>query len=50
MTSWILGHGSGFGWDEALFGLAPLLLFAGLLVVAKRRAEALDDESDDDST
>lgn len=28
------------GWDEALFVLVPLALFAGLLVLARRRAEA----------
>ena len=27
------------GWDEALFVAAPLVVFAGLLVLAKRRAE-----------
>lgn len=28
------------GWDEALFVAIPLLLFVGMLVVAKRRADA----------
>lgn len=28
------------GWDETLFVVVPLLIFAGLLRVAKRRAEA----------
>jgi hypothetical protein len=28
------------GWDEALFVLLPLGLFAALLVIARRRAEA----------
>jgi hypothetical protein len=28
------------GWDEALFVLVPLVIFAVLLQVAKRRAEA----------
>jgi hypothetical protein len=38
------------GWDEALFVIVPLLLFAGLLRVAKRRAEAeqRDEQSDRD--
>jgi hypothetical protein len=37
------------GWDEALFVVIPLLLFALLLRVAKRRAEAEQrDESDQD--
>jgi hypothetical protein len=28
------------GWDEALFVIVPLVIFAALLRVAKRRAEA----------
>ena len=38
------------GWDEALFVVVPLLLFAGLLQVAKRRAEAerRDEQADRD--
>lgn len=28
------------GWDEALFVAAPLAVFAGMLIVARRRAEA----------
>lgn len=35
------------GWDEILFVLAPLLVFAGLLAVARRRVERLDDEPGD---
>lgn len=31
------------GWDELLFVLAPLVVFAGLLVMARRR---LDDAGD----
>lgn len=27
------------GWDELVFVLAPLLVFAGLLLVAKRRVD-----------
>lgn len=34
----VFGHQG--GWDEALFVVIPLLLFAFLLRVAKRRAEA----------
>lgn len=30
------------GWDEMLMVLAPLVVFAGLLVLARRRAGALD--------
>ena len=33
-----LAHGS--GWDEALFVVVPLVTFAVLLWLAKRRAEA----------
>jgi len=29
------------GWDEILFVLAPLVVFAGLLVLARRRADQL---------
>lgn len=35
------------GWDEILFVLAPLLIFAGLLVLARRRVDRLDDEPGD---
>ena len=28
------------GWDEALFVALPLAVFAGMLLVARRRAEA----------
>ena len=34
------------GWDEAIFVALPLVLFAVLLVVARRRVNALDDETD----
>ena len=30
------------GWDEMLMVLAPLVVFAGLLVLARRRAEELE--------
>jgi hypothetical protein len=32
------------GWDEILFVLAPLLVFAGLLALARKRADQLDAE------
>lgn len=39
------------GWDEALFVLAPLLLFAGLLIVARRRVDQMEsDEPRSDAT
>jgi len=30
------------GWDEILFVLAPLVVFAGLLSLARKRADQLD--------
>lgn len=35
------------GWDEVLFVLAPLLIFAGLLAMARRRVDP--DEADVDN-
>lgn len=35
----ILAHQG--GWDEALFVLAPLLVIGGLLLLANRRADAV---------
>lgn len=43
---WILAHQG--GWDEILFVLAPLLIFAGLLALARRRVDQID--ADDAST
>lgn len=42
------------GWDEILFVLAPLLIFAGLLVMARRRVDRMaatdaDDRGGDDA-
>lgn len=37
------------GWDEALFVLAPLLLFAGLLMVARKRVDDMESEDDRDA-
>lgn len=56
MTAAVFAHQG--GWDEILVVLMPLMLFAGLLRVARRRAEQLgkeensDDENEarDDST
>lgn len=31
------------GWDEILFVLPPLLIFAALLMAARRRVDRLDD-------
>ncbi len=35
------------GWDELLFVLVPIALFAGLLAVANRRATRAQAERDD---
>lgn len=32
------------GWDEILFVLAPLLVFAGLLWLARRRVDRLEEQ------
>lgn len=36
MTALVVAHQG--GWDEILFVLLPILLFAGLLAIANRRA------------
>lgn len=45
-TTLLLAHQG--GWDEALIVLAPLLLFAGLLLVARRRVEQMETDPDGD--
>lgn len=35
------------GWDEIIFVLVPLLVFAGLLALARRRARELTRDRDD---
>ena len=35
------------GWDEILLVLVPLAVFAGLLVIANRRAERMAGEGDE---
>jgi hypothetical protein len=37
---WVIGHQG--GWDEVLFVLVPVSLFAGLLWLANRRAIAME--------
>lgn len=34
------------GWDEILFVLAPLILFAVLLVIARRRVDRMESDED----
>jgi len=34
----VLGHASGFSWDEGLLVMAPLVVIGGLLWLANRRA------------
>ncbi len=34
------------GWDEILFVLAPLVLFAVLLVIARRRVDRMEGDED----
>jgi hypothetical protein len=47
-TASILAHQG--GWDEVLFVLVPIALFAGLLAIANRRANReLADGDDDDA-
>ena len=47
MAGMVLAHQG--GWDEVLLVLAPVVLFAGLLFVANKRAERLGDEEDEDT-
>jgi cyanate permease len=44
----LLGHASGFSWDEALLVMAPIVVLGLLLWLANRRARRLaDDERPD---
>ena len=45
-AAWLLAHQG--GWDELLFVLVPIGLFAGLLAIANRRAAADQAEHDAD--
>ena len=45
MTSTVVLAHQG-GWDEILFVLSPLVLFAVLLMVARRRVGQMEDESE----
>lgn len=44
MTTLVLAHQG--GWDEILVVLLPLGIFAGLLAVARRRADQMDTDDD----
>jgi hypothetical protein len=44
-SAFLLAHQG--GWDELLFVLLPIALFAGLLAVANRRASRQQAEQDD---
>ena len=46
MTATVLAHQG--GWDEILLVAGPVLVFGGLLAVARRRAIALAAENDDE--
>lgn len=45
MTTAVLAHQG--GWDEILFVLLPIALFAGLLAIANKRASRAQAERDD---
>jgi hypothetical protein len=47
VTAALLAHQG--GWDEILMVLAPIAIFAGLLVIANRRASAIDEQRRRDS-
>jgi len=44
--AWLIAHQG--GWDELLFVLVPIALFAGLLAIANRRATDAQAEPDAD--
>jgi hypothetical protein len=46
MTALLLAHQG--GWDEMLFVLVPISLFAGLLALANKRAGAAQADRDSD--
>ena len=46
METMVLAHQG--GWDEVLFILVPISLFAGLLWIANRRASAMEAERERD--
>jgi uncharacterized membrane protein len=37
MNAPLIGHSSGFNWDEALLVIAPVAVIGGLLLLARRR-------------
>ena len=48
MTASLLAHSGGFSWDEMLFLLAPIVIFAVLMVAAKRKAAAEESDAEGD--
>jgi hypothetical protein len=46
-VGWVLAHQG--GWDEILFVLGPLLVFAGLLALARRRADQFEASRPDEA-
>ena len=48
-SAWLPVYAHQGGWDEILFVLAPLVLFAGLLVLARRRVDRMESEGGDGS-
>lgn len=46
MLSSVLAHQG--GWDEILFVVVPIAIFAGLLAVANRRASRIEGQRDQD--
>jgi hypothetical protein len=45
MLSSVFAHQG--GWDEILFVVVPIAIFAGLLVVANRRASRIEEQRQD---
>jgi hypothetical protein len=44
MLAVLLGHDSGFSWDEALLVMTPIAIVAGALFLANQRAKRFDDD------
>ena len=44
MLGVLLGHDSGFSWDEALLVMTPIAIVAGALFLANQRAKRFGDD------